>query len=116
MHMIHRVLSLFLAVALVLGGAGTLAASGCGATAATGAVILSASPSGCGTCCGDEEKGQPRQGCAAIACAARCVSGPAMTADAPLGPGRVSAVEKTAPAPHDELRARAIPPDIPPPR
>jgi hypothetical protein len=116
MHMIRRVLWLFVAAALVLGGAGAFAASGCGAPAATAAVILSASPDGCGVCCSDEEKGQPQQGCVALACAARCVSGPAITADSPPGPGHAFALEKMVAAPHEVLRARAIPPDIPPPR
>lgn len=103
-------------MAFVLGWTGAIAASGCGAPIGNAAMTPSALSGGCGTCSDDEEKGQPQQGCAVLACTSGCVAGPATVGDSPRGPGRVIASEKTTPALHEALRARAIPPDHPPPR
>jgi hypothetical protein len=116
MRMLRRCLALFLALALVLGWTGTIVASGCGAPTGNAAAMLSLVPGGCGTCEDDDDKGQPQQGCAVLACTAGCVSGPATAADATPRLGRVMAFEKAAPVPQEALLARAIPPDHPPPR
>ncbi len=116
MPMFRRALALFLAAVLVLGWTGAIAATGCGAPTGKAASSLSALPGGCGTCEEDENKSQPLQGCAVLACTAGCVSGPSTAAEAAPGLRLVAAAEKAVPAPHDSLLARAIPPDHPPPR
>ena len=114
--MIRRSLAVLLALSLVLGWTGAIASAGCGAGTGKAAATLSVLPGGCDTCEDDEGKGQTRQGCAVLNCAAGCVSGPATAATFMPRFGGAIASEKTAAAPNDALTARAIPPDHPPPR
>jgi hypothetical protein len=114
--MFRRALSVFLALVLVLGWTGAIASAGCVAPTGKVTATLSAAPGGCGTCEEDDAKGRPQQGCAVLACTAGCVSGPATAADPAPSISRVNAIDTLALAPHDALRARAIPPDHPPPR
>jgi hypothetical protein len=116
MRMVRLALAWLLSLSLVLGTWAPLAVAGCMAASEASAAASSSAGGACGTCDEADGKGQPQQGCPAAFCSAACISGP-VTSSAAVG--RVQheiAAQRIIMPSQDALRARAIPPDHPPPR